>query len=149
MNTELERDMWKQRAKNLMLLLLEAQERLDGTLPGHKAADVAQWISEIISDDCWVEEIKRMPSLPHSRLIRIDEAMSAKKDWRAFYANRMNTFPDHVRYWWELTQKLQEDARILFSNVNMEEHVYDIWSGDRILRRRLKDTADNTEEIPF
>lgn len=138
-----------------MLLLLEAQERLDGTKPGHKAADVAQWISEILSDGCWVEEIKRMASLPHSRLIEIDEAMAL--DWRAHYAAKTNTYRGHVFYWWELIKTLQDQARGMFEpGIAMRDYVYILSEGVRqsqpsqqILGRTVRNGNDDTEEIPF
>ena len=77
---KIERDMWKQRTKAVVMLLVEAGERLDGTLPAYgsmspeeKNIAVAQWINEICAEG-WIAGVKTMSSLPHRRLIEIDEA---------------------------------------------------------------------------
>lgn len=78
----IERDMWQQRTKAVVMLLVEAGERLDGTLPVYgsmtpKEKDdyVAQWINEICAEG-WIAEVKAMKDLPHQRLIEIDEYIS-------------------------------------------------------------------------
>lgn len=76
---QLERDMWKQRTKVTAMLLIEAQERLNGTValsgPSRdKAANVAQWIKECFNG--WLADVKAMRSLSPVRLIEIDTAFS-------------------------------------------------------------------------
>ncbi len=80
----IERDMWKQRTKTAIMLLVEAEERLDGTLPAYdgmtskeKNDAVAQWINEIYSEG-WMAEVKAMPNLPHRRLAEIEDVYDSR-----------------------------------------------------------------------
>ncbi len=84
MHIEFERDMWKQRTKQAVMLLLEARDRLEGNLPAYagvysddRADAVAQWIRECFPPDSWMSQVKSMSRISHSRLKEIDEAIEA------------------------------------------------------------------------
>lgn len=70
-------------------------------------------------------------------------------DWRGHYAAKMNTYPDNVRYWWELLARQQSWASAQFEGVGMSVYVYEIGTDGNVLCRRPLDPQDVTEEIPF
>ncbi len=70
-------------------------------------------------------------------------------DWRSFYAAKMNTYPENVRYWWELLARQQSWAAGQFSGVGMSVYVYEIGADDNVLCRRPLDPQDDTEETLF
>jgi len=65
----LEGQMWRQRTKQLALLLCEARDRLAEL---HDPGDIELWLDGVTQQG-WVADAKHMPSVPGNILVEIEE----------------------------------------------------------------------------
>jgi hypothetical protein len=73
MEFELERDMWKQRVKNLLKLWRETERRIEDV--NYSRSDISAFIDDSIMSNKWIRELEQFPNLPRLRIDEIDESL--------------------------------------------------------------------------
>jgi len=82
MSPELEKELWKERTRQLALLLKETKNRLEGDsdmLPSEKTEWVADWLGEVLAGE-WVANTLKLPHPKPALLVKIEAAIEAAYD---------------------------------------------------------------------